>query len=96
MKTMRKMVMVCLYGLLILGLFLTWSPNGFAEKPGQTKCPVLQSPASKDVYVDYQGKRIYFCCPPCVQDFKKNPDKYMKQMEKDGVVPEDAPQTKKK
>ena len=66
-----------------------------AKEPNQEKCPVLSSPVNKKIYTDYQGKRIYFCCPPCIQEFKKNPDKYMKQFEKEGVILEDAPTAKK-
>lgn len=62
-----------------------------AKESNQATCPVLGSSVSKKVYTDYQGKRIYFCCPPCIQEFKKNPDNYMKQFEKEGVVLEDAP-----
>src|SRR3954463_11372752 len=25
----------------------------------------------------YNGKTIGFCCPDCIDDFKKNPEKYM-------------------
>lgn len=66
-----------------------------AKESHQATCPVLGSSVSKKVYTDYQGKRIYFCCPPCIQEFKKDPDKYMKQFEKDGVVLEDAPTARK-
>ncbi|MFO7459898.1 MAG: YHS domain-containing protein [Desulfatiglandales bacterium] len=66
-----------------------------AEEPNQINCPVMQGPANKNIYTDYQGKRIYFCCPPCIQQFKKDPDKYMKQFEKEGIVLEDAPAAKK-
>lgn len=71
------------------------STEGSAKEPNQLKCPVLSSPINKKVYTDYQGKRIYFCCPPCIPQFNKNPEKYMKQFEKEGVVLEDAPPTKK-
>jgi len=81
---------------LIISLALALSAVAFAKEPNQTKCPVLGSPVSKKVYTDYNGKRIYFCCPPCIQDFKKNPEKYMKQFEKEGVVLEDAPQARTK
>jgi len=42
-------------------------------------CPVMNSrfEVKKDTQViDYKGKSYYFCCPHCVGDFKKNPDKY--------------------
>lgn len=81
---------------LLVGLALAFSAAAFAKEPNQTKCPVLGNPVSKKVYTDYNGKRIYFCCPPCIKEFKKNPEKYMKQFEKEGVVLEDAPQARTK
>ena len=66
-----------------------------AQERNQVICPVMGATANKRVYTDYEGKRIYFCCPPCVQQFKRNPEKYMKQFEKEGVVLEEAPVSKK-
>ncbi len=57
----------------------------------QTVCPVMGNPVSKDVYTDYKGKRIYFCCSACIEPFKKDPEKYLKQMEAQGVVPKKTP-----
>ena len=90
----RKKVFVAFA--LVAAFVLAFSFAADAKEPNQVKCPVLGSKVSKKVYTDYQGKRIYFCCPPCIQDFKKDPDKYMKQFEKEGVVLEDAPTAKKK
>ena len=28
----------------------------------QTTCPVMGNPINKDIYADYSGKRVYFCC----------------------------------
>ena len=61
----------------------------------QTKCPVLDGPIDKKVFVDYKGKRIYFCCAGCEQDFNKDPEKYLKKMETDGIKLEDTPPVKK-
>ena len=80
---------------LLAAFFLALGPAVGAKEPNQVKCPVLGSPVNKKIYTDYQGKRIYFCCPPCIEEFKKNPDKFMKQIEKEGVVLEDAPTSKK-
>ncbi len=52
-----------------------------AEETEQKMCPVLGNPIDKSVYVDYQGKRIYFCCAGCIPEFKKNPDKYMEKLQ---------------
>jgi len=57
----------------------------------QTICPVMGNPINKDIYTDYKGKRVYFCCNACVGTFNKDPEKYMKKMADEGVKLEDAP-----
>lgn len=45
----------------------------------QTTCPVMQgNPINKNIFVDYKGRRIYFCCPACPPAFNKDPEKYLK------------------
>jgi YHS domain-containing protein len=87
MKKIRKILtaasMALLFGLAAIA-------TGTGAQP-QTKCPVMGGYVNKKLFADYQGKRTYFCCPPCMQQFKADPEKYMKQMEKSGIVPEDAP-----
>jgi len=69
-------------------------PGG--EDPGkpQTLCPVMGNEIDREVFFDYQGKRIYFCCPPCIARFKNDPQKYLRKMTEAGVVPEDTPAEK--
>ena len=43
----------------------------------QTQCPVLGEPIDPNVYLDYQGRRVYFCCPMCKDTFLKDPAKYL-------------------
>lgn len=62
------------------------------SKP-QTQCPVMKGPINKQIYADYEGKRVYFCCNNCLSAFKKDPEKYMKVLRDSGVALEDAPQT---
>ena len=79
---------------LFLALLLTAFAAGSlwaAEAKPQTTCPVLGGNIDKNVFADYQGKRIYFCCQGCDAEFKKNPEKYMKKMEEQGVTPEPSP-----
>ncbi len=57
----------------------------------QTLCPVMGNKIDKTVFVDHKGKRIYFCCPPCVEKFRKAPEKYLQKLADDGVTLEDAP-----
>ena len=61
----------------------------------QTVCPVMGNEINKEVYADYNGKRVYFCCQGCLSTFKKNPEKYMKKLEDGGVTLENTPEQEK-
>ena len=65
--------------------------EGAAVSHPQTMCPVMNSAITKSKYVDYNGKRVYFCCGSCVKAFKADPEKYMKKLQDEGVTLEDAP-----
>ncbi len=54
--------------------------SGTAETPrtAQKTCPVMGNPIDPDIFVDYEGRRIYFCCKACIPAFKKNPARYLK------------------
>ena len=64
----------------------------YGDENGQTLCPVMGNTIDKIYYADYKGKRIYFCCPACIEPFNKEPEKYMKILE--GVKLDDAPAVK--
>ncbi len=51
----------------------------------QTNCPVMGEKINKKFYVDHGGKRIYLCCPACIDKVKADPEKYIKMLEKEGV-----------
>ena len=79
---------------IILALALTAFMAGglwAADPKPQTTCPVLAGDVDKNVYADYKGKRIYFCCQGCDAEFNKNPEKYMKKLQEEGVTLEPAP-----
>lgn len=75
---------------LALVLFVAGALLAADAKP-QTVCPVLGGNINQQVYVDYQGKRIYFCCSGCDAEFRKDPDKYMKKLEEQGITLEKCP-----
>jgi YHS domain-containing protein len=79
---------------LILGIFAV-GPGLAAEAKAQTVCPVLGGNVDKQVYMDYQGKRIYFCCQGCDKEFRKDPEKYMKKIQEQGIALEKSPEVKK-
>jgi YHS domain-containing protein len=60
-------------------------PAGVTEVKN-TKCIVMADdvgPSTK--FVTYQGKAYHICCEDCVKDFNKDPEKYVKALEKDPV-----------
>ena len=47
----------------------------------QKFCPVMGGAIDKDIHIDYEGRRVYFCCQMCVDTFKKDPDKYLAKLD---------------
>jgi len=46
----------------------------------QTLCPVMDAPINKDLFVEYEGKKVYFCCAGCPEKFKADPEKYLSKL----------------
>ncbi len=46
----------------------------------QTTCPVMGNPIDKNIFVEYQGKKVYFCCKACPDVFKADPAKYIAKL----------------
>ena len=57
----------------------------------QSVCPVMGGKVDRAIYVDYDGKRVYFCCSGCPGTFKSDPARYVKQMEEQGIALEPSP-----
>ncbi|UCG60271.1 MAG: efflux RND transporter periplasmic adaptor subunit [Phycisphaerales bacterium] len=51
-----------------------------AKAGEQTKCPVMGGNINKKIFTEYKGKKVYFCCPGCIDEFLKNPEKYMAKL----------------
>jgi len=66
-----------------------------AGDPPQRVSPVSGKPIDKNVYLDYDGKRIYFADDAEKRTFIRNPDKYMQQMRESGVTLEPTPEQQK-
>lgn len=80
---------------LILAVVFLAGPVGHAKEPNQANCPVMGGAVDKNVYTDYQGKRVYFCCSYCIQEFHKDPVKYLNKLDEQNVILETAPDPKK-
>ena len=46
----------------------------------QTTCPVMGNSIDRNVYVEYKGKKVYFCCAACRAEFAENPEKYVNKL----------------
>ena len=74
---MKKITLLCA----VLVFCLTFLNYDVVEAKEQTTCPIMGGKINKNVYTDYKGKRVYFCCGGCVDTFKKDAEKYVKKME---------------
>jgi len=47
----------------------------------QTTCPVMAgSPINKALFVEYEGKKVYFCCKGCEGTFLADPAQYVAKL----------------
>jgi hypothetical protein len=57
------------------------------EVQAQTKCPVMGNDVDRSVFTIWAGddkhsaKKVYFCCPMCIEKFKSNPAKCIAKLE---------------
>jgi YHS domain-containing protein len=79
--------------LAVLGLF---AAIGFAadEKKADLKCPVSGKPALTEHAVDFNGGKVYFCCPNCPKTFEKDSAKFAEKANAQLVASGQAKQTK--
>ena len=83
-------VMVLLMSVLLVGLVAL---NGCKKKSEpaategttsivteQTVCPVMGGAINKNMFTEYKGKKVYFCCAGCKEKFEKEPEKYLAKL----------------
>ena len=47
----------------------------------QKTCPIMEgNPIKKEYFVEYKGKKVYFCCPGCDKKFNENPEQYIAKL----------------
>lgn len=85
MKPGKKMIS----GIIFAAILVAGAYMAFASP--QTICPVMGNPINKNIYIDYNGKRVYFCCPPCPSNFMKYPEAYLKRLAGIGQEPIPVP-----
>ena len=61
------------------------------EVKHQTACPVMGGQVNTNLYLDAAGKRIYVCCTGCIGEVKKDPEKFIKKLEAEGITLDKTP-----
>ena len=46
----------------------------------QTLCPVMGGQINKNIFIEHQGKKVYFCCAECKGKFEAEPEKYISKL----------------
>ena len=64
-----------------------------ALRPSQRQTVDIMSgnPVKSNIYADYKGKRIYFCCDESKRKFELDSEAWMKRAEELGMVLQDSP-----
>ena len=87
---MKRIICLSIIGLFVFGavhvtLAQNTKPSVQAVDAGNKVCPVSGEKVDekiKETY-EYQGKIYNFCCSSCIEDFKKDPEKYIKKVEEE-------------
>jgi YHS domain-containing protein len=88
-----RITKTCSLTVFCLVMLLSFAGSVFAAP--QTTCPVMGGDINKEVYADHDGKRVYFCCPACVEKFKAEPENYLAKLKAMDQEPEELKKTEK-
>jgi YHS domain-containing protein len=80
MKQMRGIVFVLVATAYWIG-FGSFAAEAGQSQPAQKNCPVMGYPVNTEYHVEHEGKKVYFCCSVCNDEFKKDPAKYLKKLD---------------
>lgn len=87
---MKKLTVLTSVSLaLMMGCTLVFGADGAKDKKKpkpQITCPIMGGKINKNLSAEHKGKRVFFCCQGCIERFKKDPDKYIKKLEGEGVT----------
>ena len=65
---------------------------GSQAPKAQTTDAFSGKPINRNIYADYQGRRIYFCCANSKREFENDPERYIAKFRELGVTLENAPE----
>jgi YHS domain-containing protein len=46
----------------------------------QTTCPIMGGAVDENVFVEYRGEKVYFCCGGCDKAFLEDPEQYIARL----------------
>lgn len=76
---------------LVLVLLLLAPVGAEPPKLGNAHCPVMTDKAADPEFsLVYKGRRIYFCCDTCVEEFRVNPAPYLGELDNVGFTEDEA------
>ena len=92
----KTLLIVTVLGILFLvctgaGVFAQTTSEGSkqetlkAQDAGNNICPITgeKIPENSNITYEYKGKIYHFCCAGCPEEFKKDPEKYIKKVEEE-------------
>ena len=59
--------------------------EGDVVNVGNAICPISGEEVAEGVTYVYEGKEYNFCCSGCIEEFKKDPEKHIKDMKESGT-----------
>ena len=66
--------------------FAKMKERGEVAESNQTVCPVSgDALKNHNVFVELAGRKIYFCCKDCIEDFNKDPAKVLKALDNTAI-----------
>ncbi len=86
-KTMLLLAGFLLVGLIVLDGCKKSEPTAPPESEEvasaaieQTTCPIMGRAINKNMFTEYNGKKVYFCCAACKPKFEKDQEKYIAKL----------------
>ena len=56
------------------------APTQIVRSAEQTTCPVMGGKIDRNIYTQYKGQRVYFCCAGCEEKFLESPETYVSKL----------------
>jgi YHS domain-containing protein len=76
------LIVLLVSGVILAGLAqASGMGTGVEDKNVQKTCPVMVgNKIDPNLYTEYRGKKVYFCCQKCKDAFEANPEKYLHRL----------------